>query len=133
MKNFISSKMGFFTIAAIFIWLKSYFVYLIEFNLDIQNVMQHFLLFINPISSTLVFLGIALFARGKRFGGYILTIYILMSAWLYANAVYYRFNSDFITIPVLTQTSNFGSLGGSIVSLVTWTDMLFLLDIVILF
>lgn len=132
MKNFISSKMGFFTIAAIFIWLKSYFVYLYEFNLDIQNAMQHFLLLINPISSTLVFLGIALFARGRRVGGYIIIIHILMSVLLYANVVFYRFNSDFITLPVLTQTSNFGSLGSSIASLVAWTDMLYLVDIIIL-
>lgn len=132
MKNFISSKMGFFTIAAIFIWLKSYFVYLYEFNLDIQNAMQHFLLLINPISSTLVFLGIALFARGRRVGGYIIIIHALMSLLLYANAVFYRFNSDFITLPVLTQTSNFGSLGGSIASLVTFVDLIYLVDIIIL-
>src|SRR5690625_5273799 len=75
MKNYISSKIGFFTIAAIFIWLKSYIIYLVEFNLDIQNSLQHFLLFINPISSTLVFLGIALFARGRRIGGYIIIIH----------------------------------------------------------
>ena len=132
MKNFISSKMGFFTIAAILIWLKSYFVYLFEFNLDIQNILQHFLLLINPISSTLVFLGIALFARGRRVGGYMIFIHAFMSLLLYANVVFYRFNSDFITLPVLTQTSNFGSLGGSIASLVTWTDLFYLVDIIIL-
>lgn len=132
MKNFISSKMGFFTIAALLIWLKSYFVYLFEFNLDIQNVMQHFLLLINPISSTLVFLGIALFARGRRVGGYIIIIHTLMSALLYANVVFYRFNTDFITLPVLTQTGNFGSLGSSIASLVAWTDILYVIDIIVL-
>jgi len=124
--------MGFFTIAAIFIWLKSYLVYLYEFNLDIQNAMQHFLLLINPISSTLVFLGIALFTRGRRVGGYIIIIHSLMSFLLYANVVFYRFNSDFITLPVLTQTSNFGSLGSSIISLITWTDVFYIVDILIL-
>ena len=132
MKDFISSKMGFFSIAAFTIWLKSYFVYLYEFNLDIQNLLQHFLLLINPISSTLVFLGIALFARGRRVGGYMIFIHAFMSLLLYANVVFYRFNSDFITLPVLTQTSNFGSLGGSIASLVTWTDLFYIVDIVIL-
>src|SRR5690625_2799866 len=132
MKDFISSKMGFFSIAAFTIWLKSYFVYLYEFNLDIQNLLQHFLLLINPISSTLVFLGIALFARGRRVGGYMIFIHAFMSLLLYANVVFYRFNSDFITLPVLTQTSNFGSLGGSIANLVAWTDLFYLVDIVIL-
>src|SRR5699024_3418215 len=133
MKDFNSSKMRFFAIAALFIWIKSYVIYLVEFNLDIQNILQHFLLVINPISSTLIFLSIALFARGKRVGAYILTVHIFMSFLLYANVVYYRFNTDFITLPVLTQTSNFASLGGSISSLVTWTDLFYLVDIVILF
>src|SRR5690625_5669983 len=84
MKNYISSKIGFFTIAAVLIWLKSYIIYLVEFNLDIQNSMQHFLLFINPISSTLVFLGIALMGRGRRAGGYIILIHSFMSFLLYA-------------------------------------------------
>src|SRR5690625_373578 len=55
-----------------------------------------------------------------------------MSLLLFSNVVFYRFNSAFITLPVLTQTSNFGSLGSSIVSLMAWTDIFYLLDIVIL-
>ena len=132
MRNFISSKMGFFTIAAVLIWIKSYYVYLIEFNLDIQSLFQHFLLLINPLSSTLVFLGIALFAKGRRVGGYMIIIYSFMTLLLYSNVVFYRFNSDFITLPVLTQTSNFGSLGSSILNLVYWTDIFYLLDIIFL-
>src|SRR5699024_7749463 len=124
--------MQFFTIAALFIWLKSYFIYLFEFNLDIQNSLQHFLLFINPLSSTLIFLGIALFARGRRVGGYIWIIHLFMSILLYSNVVFYRFNSDFITLPVLTQTSNFGSLGSSIASLVSWHDLFYLVDVIVL-
>src|SRR5690625_986646 len=125
--------MGFFTIAALLIWLKSYIIYLVEFNLDIQSLFQHVLLLINPLSSTLVFLGIALFAKGRRVGGYMIIIYSFMSLLLFSNVVFYRFNSDFITLPVLTQTSNFGSLGSSIVSLMQWTDLLYMVDIVFLF
>ena len=132
MKNFISSKMGFFTVAAVLIWIKSYVVYLTEFSLDVQNTLQHFLLLINPISSTLVFLGIALFAKGRRVGGFIIIIHSFMSLLLYANVVFYRFNTDFITLPVLTQTSNFGSLGSSIANLMQWTDLFYVLDIIIL-
>src|SRR5699024_11872286 len=104
-------KMRFFAIAALFIWIKSYVIYLVEFNLDMQNILQHLLLLINPISSTLIYLSIALFARVKRVGAYILTVHILMSFLLYANVVYSRFNTDFITLPVLTQTINTAALG----------------------
>ena len=132
MKKTISSKMGFFSVAVLLIWLKSYLIYLFEFNLDIENTIQHFLLFFNTLSSALVFLGIALFAKGHRFGRLIIIIQSLMSFLLYANVVFYRFNNDFITLPVLTQTSNFGSLGDSIISLIAWHDLLYALDIVIL-
>lgn len=132
MKKLAQSKMGFFSIAVLFLWLKSYFIYLHEFNLDVQNGIQEFLLFFNSLSSALIFLGIALFAKGKRVGLWIIIIETLMSFLLYANVVFYRFNNDFITLPILTQTSNFGSLGTSIASLVMWSDLIYAIDIFLL-
>ncbi|WP_106495157.1 LTA synthase family protein [Lentibacillus sp. Marseille-P4043] len=132
MKNIPSSKMGFFFVAVILLWIKSYVIYEFEFNLDIQNGLQQFLLFINPLSSALIFLGIALFAKGKRAGIWTIIIDFLMSFLLYANVVYYRFNNDYITLPTLTQTDNFGSLGGSIASLAEWYDVFYFLDVIIL-
>lgn len=132
MKKFLSSKAGFFSVAVSLLWIKSYFAYSYAFNLDIQNKIQHFLLFFNPLSSALIFLGIALFIKGRRMGIWTIVIQSIMSFLLYANIVFYRFNSDFITLPVLTQTSNFGSLGSSIASLVQWVDLLLIVDIVIL-
>lgn len=126
------SKLTFFFIAVVLLWIKSYLTYVYEFNLDIQNATQEFLLLFNPLSSTLIFLGIALFARGKRVGIWIIVIDFLMSFLLYANVVYYRSAADFITLPTLTQTANFGSLGGSIASLVAWHDLLYAVDIIVL-
>src|SRR5690606_18299454 len=100
-----------------------------EFNLGVKNGLQQFLLFFNPLNSALIFLGLALFAKGKRMGVWLISIYTALSFLLYANVVFYRFNSDFITIPTLTQTSNFGSLGGSIANLVAWHDIFYALDI----
>lgn len=132
MKNKPFSKMGFFFVAVLLLWIKSYLIYVYEFNLDIQNAMQEFLLFINPLSSALIFLGIALFAKGKRAGIWIIVIDSLMSFMLYANVVYYRSAADYITLPTLTQTDNFGSLGGSISNLMAWHDLFYALDIVLL-
>src|SRR5690625_5874569 len=132
MKKIKVSKMNFFFIAVILLWLKSYVIYLTEFNLDVSNSIQQFLLFFNPLSSVLIFLSIALFARGRRAGIWVIIIQSLMSIFIYSQVVFFRANSDYITLPTLTQTSNFGSLGGSIASLVTWTDLFFILDIVIL-
>src|SRR5690625_2164503 len=124
MKSIFRHRILFFGLAVILLWIKSYAVYNLEFDLDISNMVQRFLLMINPLSSLLIFLGITLFARGKRFGPYLLTIYTAMSLLLYSNIVFYRFNNDFITLPVLTQTDNFGSLGTSIADLMAFHDIL---------
>ena len=52
-----------------------------------------------------------------------------MSFLLYANVVYYRFFSDFITLPTIFQTQNFGDLGGSVLSLLKPFDILFFVDV----
>lgn len=132
MKKFISTKMGFFAIALVLFWIKTYIIYLIEFDLGVSNGMQQFLLFLNPLSSGLIFLGLALFAKGKKVGKWIIIIDLILSLLMYANIVYYRFNSDFITVAVLMQSENFGSLGGSIISLMKWPDLLYTLDLILL-
>lgn len=132
MRKTLSSKATFFIIAALFLWIKSYLVYRFEFDLGVNNSLQELLLFFNPISSILFFLGITLFIKGKKMGVWVIVIQTLMTFFLYANVMFYRFNNDFITIPVLTQTSNFGSLGGSVASLAQWTDLFYIVDIVVL-
>lgn len=132
MKRILTSKLSFYLIAAFLIWMKSYLVYQFEFNLDLKNQMQQFLLLFNPISSAILLLGIALFFNGKRFGFAILTIYFFMSLFLYANIVFYRFNSDFITLPLLTLTNNFGSLGESVLQLIAWKDIVYFFDFLFL-
>lgn len=121
----------FFLIISVF-WLKTYAVYQAEFSLGVEGVFQEFLLFINPISSAVFFFAFALFFKGTgRFIGY-LTISFLLSFILYANVMYYRFFSDFITMPVLMQTQNFSQLGGSTLALIKPYDFLYFLDFVVL-
>lgn len=55
-----------------------------------------------------------------------------MSFLLYANILYYRFFNDFITLPTLFQTQNFGDVSSSVSSLMKPYDFLFFLDIVLL-
>lgn len=123
---------GFFILAVLLFWLKTYVAYLAEFNLGISNSMQEFLLLINPISSAVFFFGLALLGRETRVYRRLVTINLILSFILYANIVYYRFFSDFITLPTLTQTKNFGDLGGSILELLRWYDPLYFLDTIIL-
>ncbi|GGE37315.1 lipoteichoic acid synthase 2 [Pullulanibacillus camelliae] len=133
LKHYISEKrLSFFLIAVLLFWMKTYIAYLVEFHLGIQGGYQHFLLLINPISSAVIFLGIALFFKGKKQSILLLCIDGILTLILYANIVFYRFFNDFITLPVLMQTKNFGDVGGSAEALMTPYDILYFIDIFIL-
>lgn len=131
--SWINNHLNFFMIAILLLWIKTYVAYNLEFSLGIENSMQKFLLFLNPASSIILFLALALFFKGKKAFKWMLIIDLLLSFYLYANIVYYRFYTDFITLPTLTQTSNFGDLGQSILALLSPTDILYFLDTIILF
>ncbi|USK62382.1 LTA synthase family protein [Peribacillus asahii] len=128
----VQSPFSLFLIAVVLLWLKTYIVYKVEFNLGVDNNLQEFLLFINPISSAVLFLGLALFARGKKAVTWMIAIHFILSFILYANILYYRFFTDFITLPTLLQTKNAGDLGQSITALLKPYDLLYFLDTILL-
>ncbi|NPC93307.1 LTA synthase family protein [Bacillus sp. WMMC1349] len=130
-KSFIS-KVSFLFIATLLMWLKTYVVYKTSFNIKIENFMQEFILFINPLSFLLFIFGIGLFFKEKNRNRFIIGTSVLLTFVLLANMVFYRFYNDFLTIPVLFQTNNMGDLGSSINSLFMPTDLLLIVDIVIL-
>lgn len=130
MNRLFSKPLHFFALAVILVWLKSYIAYLTEFQLGINNAMQTFLLFLNPLSSAVLFLGLALFS--KRSGRWIVAFSSVMTVILYSNILYYRFFNDFITLPTLFQTSNAGHLGGSIADLTEWHDVIYFVDLLVL-
>ncbi|MFC0188274.1 LTA synthase family protein [Fictibacillus aquaticus] len=122
----------FFFIASAFLWFKTYFIYKTAFEIPMDNVMQQVILFINPLSSTLLFLMFSLYFSGKNHRRMIVLISAVSTFVMYANMVFYRFFNDFITIPVLFQTSNMGDLGDSIFSLIEPLDLLVFADIIVL-
>ena len=129
----ISSKyIAFFFTAVLLLWIKTYIVQLTQFDLGIENKIQEFLLFLNPLGSAVLFLGFASFFKGKRKYIWLIVIDFLLSFLLYANVLYYRFFNDFITLPTILQTQNFGDVSSSVFSLLRPYDVLFFLDIVIL-
>lgn len=133
-KSFLfNKKFSFFLLAVSLVWIKSYIAYRVEFNLGVSNSVQQFLLFLNPLGSALLFLSFALFFKGKAKNIAIVVIHFLMTFVLYANVVYYRFFTDFITIPVLMQAkSNAGHLGGSALALMSPWDIFYFADTILL-
>jgi lipoteichoic acid synthase len=123
---------GFFCMAVFFLWMKTYIAQLTQFKLGIESPFQHFLLFLNPLGSSLLLLGLAFFLKGRNKYSWLMVIYFLLSVLLYSNILYHRFFNDFITLPTLTQTQNVGEIGGSVVSLLKPYDFLFFIDFIML-
>ena len=45
----------FFFTAVLFLWIKTYIVQLTQFDLGLENSVQQFLLFLNPLGSAILF------------------------------------------------------------------------------
>jgi lipoteichoic acid synthase len=140
MRNLVSKKddllnnfLGIYLIAVLTLWIKTYITQLSQFELGVEGPLQQFLLLINPLGSALLFLGFSFLFKGKKKYTSLVVVYTLMSILLYANVVYYRFFSDFITLPTIFQTQNFGDLGGSVLSLIKPFDILFFVDVFVIF
>ena len=127
------SKHSLLAIAIVLAWVKTDIAYLTSFKLDLENLMQVIILLINPLSFLLFIFGISLFfKKSKTSTRYILTVSFILSFVMYGNVAFYRFYSDFVTLPVLFQTSNFGDLGSSVTEIIRWTDILYFADFIIL-
>lgn len=130
--NLFNKYMGFFLLAVFFLWIKTYLIQLTQFDLGVTNTLQQFLLLLNPLGSALLFLGLTLILKGKKKYIWLFINYFLMSFLLYANILYHRFFNDFITLPTIFQTQNFGDVSSSVTSLLRPYDFIFFIDIIIL-
>ena len=108
--------------------------YTLDFHLSLENALQHFILIINPIATTLLLLSVGLYVRRKK-PAYItmMVIYFIMTALLFSNAVYYREFTDFITINTMLGAGKVASgLGESAIKLFRPYDILYWIDFVLL-
>ncbi|EPI00661.1 putative glycerol phosphate lipoteichoic acid synthase 1 [Enterococcus faecalis 13-SD-W-01] len=131
---FLNKRLGFFAFIAALLWLKTILAYLVDFNLGIESPIQYFILFINPIATTLLLLGIALYVRRPK-AAYItmMVIYFLLTLLLFSNISYYREFTDFITVNSILGAGKVASgLGETALRLFRITDILYWIDIVIL-
>ena len=126
-------KHSILVIAIVTTWIKTYITYQTSFDMKIENTMQQLILLINPLAFLLFIYGISLFFKtAKVRNRYMITVSAILSVVLYGNVAFYRFFNDFITLPVLFQTSNFGDLGNSAASSIYWYDIFYFTDVVLL-
>jgi len=133
MKNFKWPKHTILAIAIIATWLKTVIVYYTSFDMKIENALQHFILIINPLSFLMFVYGLSLFFKSEKARNrYIIWISFILSIVVYADAAFYRFFSQFITVPVLFQTSNFSDLGSSATETIQFIDIFYFIDFILL-
>ncbi len=128
-----TQKVPLIIIAALLLWIKTYIVYKTSFDIKIENTLQELILFINPLSFLLFIFGIGLLLKkDKSRTRYIITTSFVLSFILYGNVVFYRFFDDFLTLPVLFQTSNFADLGTSASAIMSFKDLFYFTDVIVL-
>lgn len=132
-KRGLNSKLGFFILSVLLFAIKSYWAYKTKFNLGVKGGMQQFLLAFNTIPGAIVFLGIALYFRGRLSYWLMSIINALLSTWLFANILYYREFSDFITFNVIKGSgAASNNLGKSLAGIIEPSDFLVYLDVIII-
>lgn len=132
-RTVFNTKLGFFLLTVLLFAIKSYWAYQTKFTLGATGAVQQFLLAFNTIPSAIVFLGIGLYFRGRLSYWVMVIVDLLLSTWLFANILYYREFSDFITMNVIKgsgSTSN--NLGKSLAEIMKPSDFCVYLDVVIL-
>ena len=83
----------------------------------------------NPYSLIALILSVFLFFKGKKhIGSSLLEDFYYHS--LYANVVYFRFFSDFLTFSTLNQAGNVESMGGVGASF-KWYDFVYFIDTIV--
>lgn len=133
MKGTLRNNVSLIAVVVLFLWIKTYIIYQTSFNIEIENTLQAFILFINPLSFIMLVMGVSMFFRSdKARNRYLIITSFLLTFLLYANVVFYRFFNDFITMPLLFQTSNFADLGNSVTEEFKWHDIFYFADLIVL-
>lgn len=132
-KEYSKTRFGFVLILLVMYWLKTLWAYYVDFSLDLQGLFQHVIAIINPLPIGLLLIGLALYAKQtKLFYGLASGMYILLFAWLFSNAVYYREFSDYISISTMMATSSVSAgLGEAAIKLFRPWDIVYILDFII--
>ncbi|MBI5974031.1 polyglycerol-phosphate lipoteichoic acid synthase LtaS [Staphylococcus canis] len=122
---------AFFLLMVFTIALKTYFAYYVDLSLGVKGLTQNLILLLNPYSLVALILSVFLFFKGRKAYWLMLIGGFLITFLLYANVVYFRFFSDFITFSTLNQVGNVDSMGGAVGASFKWHDFVYFLDILV--
>ncbi|MGX7173964.1 LTA synthase family protein [Enterococcus ratti] len=133
LKKMCQNRLVILLVVSFFFWLKTIFAYYIDFSLGVEGSVQYFILWINPIATTLLFFGFVLYMKKAQPALMVLLIIdILNTLLLYLNVIFYREFTDFITIKSVLGFSKVSQgLSGSSFALMKPHDIFYWGDILV--
>ncbi|WP_368253161.1 LTA synthase family protein [Enterococcus faecium] len=133
LKKLCQNRLAIVLTAVFFFWLKTITAYYADFSLGVEGTIQYFILWINPIATTLLFFGLSLYIKKPKPAlAILLIIDILNTLLLYLNIIFYREFTDFITVKSVLGFSKVSQgLSGSSFSLMKPHDVIYWLDIAV--
>ncbi|NQD65318.1 LTA synthase family protein [Bacillus haikouensis] len=133
LKHFLQKLKKFWVIGALLLllWIKTVIVMAAGFNLTIQTFLDILLLLINSLGSLMIVLGFSFYFSKKIHSFALLMVMVITSGLLYADLLYFRFYTDFVTLPILFQFKNVGGIGPSTFELMSPWDLFLFLDLIL--
>lgn len=133
-KDLLQTRIGFLSLLVILFWLKYILVAYINFNLGLGDPYQHIIMLLSPIPTSILIIGIGFYFPKPKVS-YIMMLIMdgINSALLFANVLYYRQFSDFLTVKTILNSGKVSQgLGKSAVSLLQPSDIIIWLDIILI-
>lgn len=131
--SIFNTTWGFYLLVVFLFCLKTYIAYQTKFTLGTKGSLQEFILAINAIPAALLTFGIALYFNGKLKYWLLMIVDFIESTWIFANIVYYREFSDFLSMGIIKGSGNVqNNLGKSLMEILHASDFFVYIDIVIL-
>lgn len=133
-RNFWQTRIGFLTILTLCFWAKYMYAAYFDFKLGLSDPYQHFIVWLTPLGTCIIILSLGLYFS-KPLVSYIamLVLDTINTILLFANVIYYRQFSDFLTSKTIQNTGKVSQgLGKSTVALLHPSDIFLWLDLIII-
>ena len=132
--NFIQTRTGFLVLLVVCFSLKYIFAAYFDFNLGLSDPYQHIIMWLSPIGTAVILTSVG-FYFPKPIVSYIamLVMDFANTVLLFANIIYYRQFSDFLTIKTMSNVGKVSQgLGKSTVALLHPSDILIWIDLIVI-
>ncbi|WP_416149827.1 LTA synthase family protein [Salipaludibacillus sp. HK11] len=128
----VSQRQFIVFIAIFLLWIKTIYIGLTEFQISLENLNQLVILLLNPLPILMVGMIWVSTRKYSKQVAYLLLFMTVISLILYANIIYYRAFTDFITLSLFALRTHASELISSIITIIKWSDLTYFIDIIVI-